>query len=150
MMRSLHEDLYTVVGQIDPQSKRATFQFHVNPLVSWIWLGLLILIAGTVTSLFPELSLGEVGAWSYVRAGAGVAAGTAFAVWIAMAPGMAYTHERPEASARRPAGLAVRSLKSATNRRTRHGGLRRVWRWARWSRSDGADELMLKARATDG
>ena len=112
MMRSLHEDLYTVVGQIDPQSKRATFQFHVNPLVSWIWLGLLILIAGTVTSLFPELSLGEVGAWSYVRSGAGVAAGTAFAVWIAMAPGMAYSHERPEASTRRPAGLAVRSLKS--------------------------------------
>jgi cytochrome c-type biogenesis protein CcmF len=95
MIRSLHEDLYTVVGTIDPQSKRATFQFHVNPLVSWIWMGLLILIAGTVTSLFPELSFGEVGAWSYVRAGAGVAAGTAFAVWIAMAPSMAYAHERP-------------------------------------------------------
>jgi cytochrome c-type biogenesis protein CcmF len=95
MMRSLHEDLYTVVGTIDPQSKRATFQFHVNPLVSWIWVGLLVLISGTVTSLFPELSFGEVGAWSYVRATAGVATGTAFAVWIAMAPGMAYSHERP-------------------------------------------------------
>jgi len=109
MMRSLHEDLYTVVGQIDPQSKRATFQFHVNPLVSWIWMGLLILITGTVTSLFPELSLGEVGAWSYVRGAAGVATGTAFAVWIAMAPGMAYTHERPEAAARRPAAASSRS-----------------------------------------
>jgi cytochrome c-type biogenesis protein CcmF len=95
MMRSLREDLYTVVGQIDPQSKRATFQFHVNPLVSWIWVGLLILMTGTITSLFPELSFGEVGAWSYVRAGAGVAAGTAFALWIAMAPSMAYAHERP-------------------------------------------------------
>ena len=58
-------------------------------------MGLLILITGTVTSLFPELSFGEVGAWSYVRAGAGVAAGTAFAVWIAMAPSMAYAQERP-------------------------------------------------------
>ncbi|HET7545635.1 MAG TPA: cytochrome c-type biogenesis CcmF C-terminal domain-containing protein, partial [Polyangiaceae bacterium] len=112
MMRSLHEDLYTVVGQIDPQSKRATFQFHVNPLVSWIWVGLLILIGGTVTSLFPELSLGEVGAWSYVRGAAGVATGTAFAVWIAMAPGMAFTQERPEATARRPALAATSPAKA--------------------------------------
>ena len=111
MMRSLHEDLYTVVGQIDPQSKRATFQFHVNPLVSWIWIGLLVLMAGTITSLFPELSLGEVGAWSYVRSTAGVAAGTAFAIWIAMAPGMAYTQQRPEATARRPAITANHSFK---------------------------------------
>ena len=111
MMRTLHEDLYTVVGQIDPQSKRATFQFHVNPLVSWIWIGLLILIAGTVTSLFPELSLGEVGAWSYVRGAAGVATGTAFAVWIAMAPGMAYAHERPAAAVRHPQTASLRSLR---------------------------------------
>jgi cytochrome c-type biogenesis protein CcmF len=102
MIRSMHEDLYTVVGTIDPQTKRATFQFHVNPLVSWIWFGLLILIGGCVTSLFPELSFGEAGAWSYVRATAGVATGTAFALWMAMAPGAAYSHERPEAAARRP------------------------------------------------
>ena len=38
-----------------------------------------ILIAGTVTSLFPELSFGEVGAWAYVRAGAGVAAAPSLA-----------------------------------------------------------------------
>ncbi len=96
MMSTLHEDLYTVVGQIDPQSKRATFQLHVNPLVAWIWLGLLILMSGCIVSLFPELSFAEAGAWSYLRAGAGVAAGTGFAVWMAMAPSTAYnTHERP-------------------------------------------------------
>ena len=67
----------------------------MNPLVSWIWLGLLVLIAGCVTSLFPELSFAEAGAWSYVRASAGVATGTAFALWMAMAPGAAYSHERP-------------------------------------------------------
>jgi cytochrome c-type biogenesis protein CcmF len=112
MMRSLREDLYTVVGQIDPQSKRATFQFHVNPLVSWIWVGLLILMTGTITSLFPELSFGELGAWSYIRAGAGVAAGTAFAVWIAMAPSMAFAHERPATAHVGPqlAGLSQRTL----------------------------------------
>ncbi|HEY2408918.1 MAG TPA: cytochrome c-type biogenesis CcmF C-terminal domain-containing protein [Polyangiaceae bacterium] len=94
MRRSLHEDLYAVVGTIDPQSKRATFQFHVNPLVSWIWVGLLILITGAGISLFPELSFAEAGAWSYLRAGAGVAAGAGFALWVAMAPSMAYAQER--------------------------------------------------------
>jgi hypothetical protein len=73
----------------------------------------LILIAGTVTSLFPELSFGEVGAWAYVRAGAGVAAGTAFAVWIAMAPSMAYAHERP---APQVAGQAQITQASTTRR----------------------------------
>ncbi|HEY0466439.1 MAG TPA: hypothetical protein VGC79_19650, partial [Polyangiaceae bacterium] len=62
--------------------------------------------------LFPELSLGEVGAWSYVRSAAGVAAGTAFAIWIAMAPGMTYSHERPAPSARRQASASIHSLKS--------------------------------------
>ena len=115
MLRSLREDLYTVVGQIDPQSKRATFQFHINPLVSWIWIGLLVLIAGTVTSLFPELSFGEVGVWGYMRAGAGAAAGIAFAVWIAMAPSMAYAEERPapRAAPQIAEPRAVRRLPSA-------------------------------------
>jgi len=83
----------------------------VNPLVSWIWVGLLILITGTVTSLFPELSLGEVGAWSYVRSAAGIAAGTAFAIWMAMASGTNYTHERPQATAQHAAGASLRSLR---------------------------------------
>src|SRR5690606_18950543 len=39
MYRSLRDDLYTVVGTVNPTTKRATFQFHVNPLVGWIWLG---------------------------------------------------------------------------------------------------------------
>ena len=108
MMRSLHEDLYTVVGQIDPQSKRATFQLHVNPLVSWIWMGLLILICGTVTSLFPELSFAEAGAWSYVRATAGVATGVAFAVYMAMAPSMTYSHDRPAAAPQKAQVMAAR------------------------------------------
>ena len=46
LMRSFREDLYTIVGTVDPQSKRATFKFHVNPFVSWIWVGLMVLISG--------------------------------------------------------------------------------------------------------
>ena len=65
MMRSLHEDLYTVVGQMNPQSKRATFQFHVNPLVSWIWIGLLILIMGASVSFWPGTSLAGSRVWAF-------------------------------------------------------------------------------------
>jgi len=91
--------LYTVIGTVDPQSKRGTFRFHVNPLVSWIWLGCLVLITGATVSLWPELSFGELGAWSYVRAGAGVAAGTALSVWLAMSPSYAYANVKPHAQA---------------------------------------------------
>jgi len=99
LLRSLREDLYTVIGTVDPQSKRGTFRFHVNPLVSWIWLGCLVLITGATVSLWPELSFGELGAWSYVRAGAGVAAGTALSVWLAMSPSYAYANVKPHAQA---------------------------------------------------
>jgi cytochrome c-type biogenesis protein CcmF len=96
MHRGLREDVYTVVGTVDPQSKRATFQFHLNPLVSWIWIGVLILIGGATLSLWPELSFKEIGAWGYVRAGAGVATSIMLAVWLTASPTSAYAaSERP-------------------------------------------------------
>lgn len=97
--QTLRQDLYTVIGTIDPQSKRGTFRFHVNPLVMWIWLGGMVLILGATISLWPEYSFGELGAWSYVRAGAGVAAGTALSVWLAMTPSYAYASMKPRAQA---------------------------------------------------
>ncbi len=79
MLHSVREDLYTVVGVVNPMTKKATFQFHVNPLKSWLWGGVLILILGASISLWPEVSLQEVSAWSYAKTGAGVAAGAMFA-----------------------------------------------------------------------
>jgi cytochrome c-type biogenesis protein CcmF len=98
LRRSLREDVYAVVGTVDPLTKRATFQLHLNPLVSWIWLGVLILIGGASISLFPELSFKEVGAWGYLRAGAGVATSVMLAVWLAVSPTSAYAAtSRPRA-----------------------------------------------------
>jgi cytochrome c-type biogenesis protein CcmF len=99
LLRSLREDLYTVIGTIDPQTKRGTFRFHVNPLVQWIWIGGIVLVLGATISLWPELAFGELGAWSYVRAGAGVAAGTALSLWLAMSPSYAYASVKPKAQA---------------------------------------------------
>jgi cytochrome c-type biogenesis protein CcmF len=99
LYQTLRQDLYTVIGTIDPQSKRGTFRFHVNPLVMWIWLGGMVLIVGACVSLWPDLAFGELGAWSYVRAGAGVAAGTAVSLWLAMSPSYAYASVKPQAQA---------------------------------------------------
>ncbi|HEY6560894.1 MAG TPA: cytochrome c-type biogenesis CcmF C-terminal domain-containing protein [Polyangiaceae bacterium] len=94
LLHSWKEDLYAVVGTVDPTSKRATLQFHVNPFVSWIWVGLLVLIMGASVSLWPELTLRELGAWGYVRASAGIATGTLLAVLIAMSPSLALATTR--------------------------------------------------------
>lgn len=95
LLQSMRQDLYTVIGTVDPQSKRGTFRFHVNPLVMWIWCGGIVLILGAGISLWPDVSFGELGAWSYVRASAGVAAGTAFSFWLAMSPSYAYASVKP-------------------------------------------------------
>jgi cytochrome c-type biogenesis protein CcmF len=96
MIRGLRDDVYTVVGTVDPMSKRATFQFHLNPLVSWFWIGVLILISGATLSLWPELAFREVGAWAYVRAGAGVATSVMLGLWLTTSPTSAYAaSERP-------------------------------------------------------
>jgi hypothetical protein len=70
-------------------------EFHLNPFVSWIWIGVLILIGGALTSLWPDLERQEVGAWAYFRAGAGVATSLMLAVWLAWTPGAAYGAPRP-------------------------------------------------------
>jgi cytochrome c-type biogenesis protein CcmF len=94
MLHSFREDLYAVVGTVDPTTKRATFQLHVNPLVSWIWAGLGVLMIGAVVSLWPELSFRELGAWGYARAAVGAATGTMAAILIAMGPSAAYATPR--------------------------------------------------------
>jgi cytochrome c-type biogenesis protein CcmF len=68
LKRGLLSDLYVVVGGADPETKRAEFQIHVNPMVSWIWLGVLVLILGTAVSIWPELSWGSLGVWVLTRA----------------------------------------------------------------------------------
>lgn len=51
---TLVEDLYLVFGSYDAPSGLATFQVFINPLVSWIWIGGLILILGTCVIMAPN------------------------------------------------------------------------------------------------
>jgi cytochrome c-type biogenesis protein CcmF len=50
----LREDLYLVLGDFARDGSQATVKMQVNRLVSWIWIGGLILTLGTVLALVPE------------------------------------------------------------------------------------------------
>jgi cytochrome c-type biogenesis protein CcmF len=105
-LNGLRDDLYVVVGTIDPDSKRATFRIHVNPLVFWIWAGVFVLIGGAAVSLWPEVSLREAGAWSYARAAAGLTSGVMFALIFASAPAGAVESSRQLGQRNAPQVLA--------------------------------------------
>lgn len=51
---TLRDDVYVVLGGIDPETKRVSVQVYVNPLVSWVWIGaFLIAFAGVLVLVQP-------------------------------------------------------------------------------------------------
>src|SRR5579862_9708662 len=48
-------DLYVVLAGIDAQSGMATFQVFLTPLVFWLWFGGLIMVVGTVVTMWPNV-----------------------------------------------------------------------------------------------
>ena len=49
---TLRDDLYVVLGAAEDDGT-ATFQAFINPLVAWLWLGGLVLMAGTAVAIVP-------------------------------------------------------------------------------------------------
>jgi cytochrome c-type biogenesis protein CcmF len=83
----LHDDLYVVVGTINPSNKNvADLSIHVNPLVSWIWLGCLVLIAGSIICMWPQLEFEESRIWAGARGVAATAASVVFGILLAATP----------------------------------------------------------------
>jgi cytochrome c-type biogenesis protein CcmF len=87
---TIRDDLYVIVGMVNPTTKVAAFQFHVNPLVNLIWMGVGILILGALVAMWPEVALEEAGAFGYIRAAASVATSVIFALLLAGGPALAY------------------------------------------------------------
>jgi cytochrome c-type biogenesis protein CcmF len=54
IQRSFAEDLYLVLAGYEMQEQTASLEFHINPLVNWIWMGFGILAVGTLIALLPE------------------------------------------------------------------------------------------------
>ncbi|MGH7819125.1 MAG: heme lyase CcmF/NrfE family subunit, partial [Candidatus Binatia bacterium] len=51
--KSLREDVYVVLGALDPETGLATFQAFLNPLVSWLWIGGAVMALGTAIVMTP-------------------------------------------------------------------------------------------------
>src|SRR5262249_57086710 len=50
----LREDVYLVLGDFARDGSQATIRLQVNRLVSWIWIGGVVLTLGTLLALAPE------------------------------------------------------------------------------------------------
>jgi cytochrome c-type biogenesis protein CcmF len=50
----LKEDLYVVLAGFTPSTSKAVIHVYLNPLVSWIWIGGLVFMLGTVVCLIPD------------------------------------------------------------------------------------------------
>ena len=48
------EDLYLVLGDFERDGSQATVKMQVNRMVSWIWIGGLVLTLGTVLAILPD------------------------------------------------------------------------------------------------
>jgi cytochrome c-type biogenesis protein CcmF len=87
---TVKNDLYVIIGMANPQTKVASFQIHVNNLISFMWFGAGILILGALVAMWPDIALEEAGAFGYVRAAGSVTASVVFAFLLAGGPSQAY------------------------------------------------------------
>jgi cytochrome c-type biogenesis protein CcmF len=51
---TLREDLYLVYSGLNQESGRPIIRAHLNPLVIWIWIGVFVVVFGTIVALFPN------------------------------------------------------------------------------------------------
>ena len=54
MRSTVQEDLYVVYEGQNPDTGRPIIKAHLNFLVSWIWIGWLVMVFGTVAALVPN------------------------------------------------------------------------------------------------
>jgi cytochrome c-type biogenesis protein CcmF len=72
---TLREDLYLVYSGLNDQTGRPIIRAHLNPLVLWIWIGVLIVIAGTGVALVPNAAPARVTVTARIPAPAGEVVG---------------------------------------------------------------------------
>jgi cytochrome c-type biogenesis protein CcmF len=90
MFHSIRDDLYLVVGSINPQTKVASLQIHLNPLVGFIWFGCIILIFGCSICMWPELEPQESRVWQAARGVGAITASIIVGICLALLPAPAF------------------------------------------------------------
>ena len=68
-------DVYLVYEGKNDTTGRPIIKAHLNPLVPWIWIGLIIMVFGTIVALVPNAVVVRVAATTPVRTPAHVGAG---------------------------------------------------------------------------
>ena len=51
---TLAEDLYVVYEGQNPDTGHPVIKVHLNPMVAWIWIGLIVMVFGTIVTLVPN------------------------------------------------------------------------------------------------
>ena len=62
------EDLYLTYEGVDGGTGKPIIKAHLNPLVMWIWVGVLIMIGGTILALIPNAAPVRVTAPARIQA----------------------------------------------------------------------------------
>jgi cytochrome c-type biogenesis protein CcmF len=57
---TLASDLYVIYEGRDPDSDKPIIKAFLNPLMNWIWIGVLIVVAGTFLALVPNMTRAPV------------------------------------------------------------------------------------------
>jgi cytochrome c-type biogenesis protein CcmF len=52
---TLRDDVYVIMSSVNPETKLGTFRVIVRPLVAWIWIGGLMLLAGAFVAIAPSV-----------------------------------------------------------------------------------------------
>lgn len=68
------EDVYVVLAGFDSMGETASFKVYVNPLMSWMWIGGLVMILGVLVSAWPRRRPAVAEARGRIPAGAQPAA----------------------------------------------------------------------------
>ncbi len=91
---TVRNDLYVSIGTVNASTKRASFRLYINPLVNFVWFGVLILIVGCLVAMWPEVTFQEAGAFSYVRALGSATTMVMLSVLLALAPSQARAQQQ--------------------------------------------------------
>jgi cytochrome c-type biogenesis protein CcmF len=66
---TLERDLYVIYEGKNPDTGQPIIKVFINPLINWIWIGVLVIIFGTFVALVPNLSAAVATSRSRVTAG---------------------------------------------------------------------------------
>jgi cytochrome c-type biogenesis protein CcmF len=78
---TLRDDAYVIMSHVNPETKLGTFRVIVRPLVAWIWIGGLMLLAGSFIAIAPSMKELLEGVKNPLRSGAAVVR-PALASWL--------------------------------------------------------------------